>query len=142
MIDIAGFTRITERAINKVIEASRLPIADWFARKQYDDQKRSFMHIYVEMDEGAEGRSAANQMLIREHIGIYFRHYDHDYDDIKRMLGVEPLQITLLTRGTIKSFEMEYGRPIRKINPPQQDIINLLYLQNGAFGRGGEGFCR
>ncbi len=142
VIDIAGFTRITERAVNKVIEVSRLPIVDWFARKQYDDEKRSFMHMYVEIAESAEGYAFTNQQIIRDHLSIYFRHYDHDYNDLKHLLGIEPLQITLLTRGTIDSFRKEYGRPIRKINPPQQDIINLLYLQNGEAGRGGEGFCR
>ncbi len=142
VIDIAGFTRITERAINKVIEVSRLPVADWVARKQYDDQKRSFMHMYVEMDETAANGAAANQQLVRDHMGVYFRHYDHDYEDLKRMLGIEPLQVTLLTRGTIEAFERQYKQRLRRINPPQQDIINLLYLQKGDQGRGGAGFCR
>ncbi len=142
VIDIAGFTRITERAINKVIEVSRLPIADWVARKQYDDQKRSFMHMFVEMDESAASGVTANQQLIRDHMSIYFKHYDHDYEDLKKMLGIEPLQITLLTRGTIESFEKIYKKPLRRVNPPQQDIINLLYLQKGDLGRGGAGFCR
>lgn len=142
VIDIAGFTRITQRAIEKVIRISRLPIADWCARKQYDDEKRSFMHMYVEIEEEDESRSAINQQLIREHMGIYFKHYDHDYNDLKRFLGVEPLQITLLKRGTLNEFSHRFGRRLSKINPPQEDIINLLYIQNGERGRGGEGFCR
>jgi len=142
IIDIAGFTRITERAINRVIEVSRLPISDWFARKQYDDKKRSFMHIYVEIEDGAEGRSLINQQVIRDHMSIYFKSYDHDYGDLKKLLGVEPLQITILTRGTIEDFRRVYGRPIRRINPPQQDVVNLMYLHNGEHGRGGGGFYR
>jgi hypothetical protein len=100
------------------------------------------MHMFVEIDETAVGGGPANQQLIRDHIGIYFRHFDHDYDDLRRMLGIEPLQITLLTRGTIESFEKLYKQRLRRINPPQQDIINLLYLQKGDQGRGGAGFCR
>jgi len=142
VIDIAGFTRITQRAIEKVIRISRLPIADWCARKQYDDEKRSFMHMYVEIEEEDESRSAIINSLFREHMGIYFKHYDHDYNDLKRFLGVEPLQITLLKRGTLNEFSHRFGRRLSKINPPQEDIINLLYIQNGERGRGGEGFCR
>ena len=142
IIDIAGFTRITERAINKVIEVSRLPVAGWFARKQYDDQKRSFMHMYVEIDETAQGSAEFNRQLICDHMSIYFRHYDHDYSDLKKLLGIEPLQVTLLTRGMMEAYAVKYGKPIRKMNPPQQEIINLMYLQNGEMGRGGDGFCR
>lgn len=142
IIDIAGFTRITERAINKVIQVSRLPISDWFARKQYDDKKRSFMHIYAEIEESAEGRSPVDPQLIRDHMSIYFKAYDHDYNDLKKLLGVEPLQVTILTRGTIADFRRTYGRPIRKINPPQQDVVNMMYLHNGEHGRGGGGFYR
>jgi NADH:ubiquinone oxidoreductase subunit F (NADH-binding) len=39
-------------------------------------------------------------------------------------------------------LEKIYKKPLRRVNPPQQDIINLLYLQKGDLGRGGAGFCR
>ena len=49
VIDIAGFTRITENSIRTVLEMSGLPAGDWFALKEYDGDKRSFVHFYVEV---------------------------------------------------------------------------------------------
>ena len=43
VIDIAGFTRITEKSINQVISMSGIQIHNWFAMKKYDDDKRSYM---------------------------------------------------------------------------------------------------
>ena len=43
VIDIAGFTRITKREIEKVITLSRLPIGHWFAVKEYDADGHSYL---------------------------------------------------------------------------------------------------
>ncbi|MCB6366228.1 GH3 auxin-responsive promoter family protein [Intestinibacillus massiliensis] len=142
VIDIAGFTRITEGAVKRVIQMSRLEIADWFARKEYDGEKRAFMHLYVEVDGAAAASHPMTEQILREHMSIYFRHYDHDYKDLKRLLGIEPLQITLLREGVLAEYHARYGRPMRRINPPAQDIIDLMYLQNGGSPRGGDGFCQ
>ena len=40
IIDIAGFTRITEKYINQAIELSRLPIAAWKAKKEFTENNR------------------------------------------------------------------------------------------------------
>lgn len=138
VIDIAGFTRITENAVRRVIEMSRLEVHDWFAFKEYDGENRSFMHLYVEMDEHAAATYPVTERILREHMGIYFRHYDHDYEDLKRLLGVDPMQITLLTTGTMARYADKYGRPIRKINPSTQDVVDLLYLQRAGDSGGGE----
>jgi len=66
--------------------------------------------------------------LLRSHLGIYFNHFDNDYDDLKHMLGIEPLSVTLLPAGTIQRFEETFGRPIRKINASRQDEIEILRL--------------
>ncbi|MGI6094076.1 MAG: GH3 family domain-containing protein [Lachnospiraceae bacterium] len=128
VIDIAGFTRITENSIRTVLRMSRLPVGDWFALKEYDGDKRSFMHFYVEVSADRPEASFLNEQIIREHFSVYFRHYDHDYKDLKRLLGVEPLAVTILPAGTLRRFEERYGYPIRKINPSMQDVIDLKHL--------------
>lgn len=136
VIDIAGFTRITERSIRTVLEMSRLPVGDWFALKEYDGDKRSFVHFYVEVSAQIPEAGFLTEEIIREHFSIYFRHYDHDYKDLKRLLGVEPLAVTILPAGTLKSFEEKYGYLIRKINPSMQDVVDLKHLlkQSGRTG--------
>ena len=129
VIDIAGFTRITEQSINRVIEMSRIDITDWFALKKYAADSRPYMQLYAELSSAAANSELACTNLLRAHLGIYFNHFDNDYDDLKHMLGIEPLSVTLLPAGTIKKFEETFGRPIRKINASRQDEIEILRLK-------------
>lgn len=129
VIDIAGFTRITENSIKRVIEMSGIKIHDWFALKKYDDNKRSYMQMYVELSREASQSALACTDVLRNHLGIYFNHFDNDYDDLKKMLGIEPLSVAILPYGTMKKFENEFGHKIRKINPSRQDEIEILRLK-------------
>ena len=138
VIDIAGFTRFTENSISKVLELSGLPIGDWFALKEYDSEKRSFMHLYVEVNNSAPGASFLNEQLICEHMGAYYRKYDHDYADISKLLGTEPAQVTVLPEGSIARYKEQSGEEIRKINPTPNMLLNLLRTVGSPFARGGE----
>lgn len=128
VIDISGFTRITEREISKVLDLSYLPIENWFALKEYDENNHSFLHLYAEMKPGAQGDVATEKEIIREHLGVYFRYYDGDYKDLKKLLGVDPLQVTILKCGTLEKYRETFGEEIERINPPKERVINLLRL--------------
>ena len=138
VIDIAGFTRITERSVNAVIELSGLPLGNWFAVKEYNDDKMSFMHMYVEVKNSAPSAAFLTEQVILDHLGAYFKQYDHDYDDLKRLLGFEPIQITVLPEGSIDKYEEQVNGKIRKINASNADVIDLLKSLGTPFGRGGE----
>lgn len=139
VIDIAGFTRITESSIRRVLQLSRLPVGDWFAMKEYDGDKRSFVHFYVELDSVTPEAAYLDEQLIKDHFSAYFKHYDHDYKDLKRLLGVEPLVVTLLPRGALKRYEAAYGQTMRKMNPSMQDVFDLKRLLELPIQRGGGG---
>lgn len=128
VIDIAGFTRITETTINQAIAISKLDIRNWFAVKDFDKNKRAFLHLYVEMDEHSQ--SALNKDLLTEHLAIYFRYIDSDYSDLKSLLGIEPLVVSIIPIGTMNAFADCFGRNVRKINPSPIDIIELLKIAN------------
>ena len=128
VIDIAGFTRITEREIRSVIELSGLPIHDWFALKEYDEHNHSFLHLYVEMEPGSRQSATLTREILCEHLGIYFRFYDGDYKDLKKLLGINPLEVTILRTGSIQGYETLYGEPIPHINPPHENVLDLLRL--------------
>ncbi len=134
VIDIAGFTRVTKKTIEHVIELSRLPVAGWFARKEYDGENRCYLHLYVEFPPEEEGRVAIDSAVLKEHLSIYFRHYDQDYKDLRRLLGTDPLQVTVLPMGSIRAYEEKTGRKIKQINPGWQDVAEL----NALCGRGRE----
>lgn len=130
VIDLAGFTRITEGTINNALELSKLDIADWFAAKEFDEHNRAFLHLYVEV--GFSGvQSAMTKEVIREHLSIYLRYVDTDYSDLKYLLGTDPLVISIIPAGTIRHFSDKSGRGLRKMNPPHFDVIELLKIARG-----------
>lgn len=126
VIDIAGFTRITEKSISQAITLSRLPIAAWTAKKEYTDNYRPYLHLYVELQRSNLISSAISIRILQDQLGIYFRYLDQDYEDLKKILGIDPLKITMLKCGTFDLYERRYGSKIRKMNPESCEINDLL----------------
>ncbi len=134
VIDIAGFTRITEETISKALAISKLDIEDWFAVKDVDVNNKTFLHLYVEI--GAEGlRAGLNKDIIAEHLSIYFRHIDSDYKDLKALLGIDPLKISVIPRGTISEFIDTFGRTIRRMNASHYDLVEILKIAGDSARR-------
>ena len=137
VIDIAGFTRITEKSIQQAIRLSRLPIAAWTAKKEYSDNYRPYMHLYVELERSNLINSAISIRILQDQLGIYFRYLDQDYEDLKKILGIDPLKITLLKCGTFEFYERRYGKKIRSMNPEGCEINDQLNChQIDSFGKG------
>jgi phenylacetate-coenzyme A ligase PaaK-like adenylate-forming protein len=130
VIDIAGFTRISENTILKTIETSKLDIHNWFAVKRRDFASRPYMQMYVELGEQAILSGVMAKNVIQEHLSVYFRHIDADYHDLKRMLGIDPLVVTVMPTGTIEEYEKTFDRKIRRINPSHYDITGIEKLAN------------
>ena len=132
IIDIAGFTRITEDSIRSVIEMSGLPIEAWFAAKEFDAAGHPFLHLYVELKQGREVNYALTCEILREHLSVYFKYLDADYKDLKRLLNMDPLQVTILTGGAFERFRAVHGHSLRAMNPSQSDVAEILALQRAS----------
>ena len=70
--------------------------------------------------------SAVSIRILQDQLGIYFRYLDQDYEDLKKILGVDPLKITLLKCGTFAAYQYKFGGTIRKMNPESCDLNDLL----------------
>ena len=137
IIDIAGFTRITEKSINQAIYLSRLPILSWTAKKEFTDNNRPYLHLYVELQRSNLVSSAISIRILQDQLGIYFRYLDQDYEDLKKILGIDPLKITLLKCGTFELYERKYGTHIRAMNPESCEINDLLSCHMlDSYGKG------
>lgn len=137
IIDIAGFTRISKNSIDQVISLSKLDIVDYIAKKEIDADQKPFLHLYVEIDQNSSINEAITVDVIREHLSVYFKYFDQDYGDLKKILGIEPLQVTILKNRTLTL----YNEPIRKINPSAHDIQKLLDFMKKDFDiKGGSHF--
>jgi len=126
VIDIAGFTRITRNSITDVVTLSRLPIQDWSARKEYYDGKRPYMHMYIEIKPADVDHSALSMQVLREHLKVYFKSLDTDYDDLEKLLGIDPLKITVLKCGAFAEYEKKVGERIPQMNPDAYEINRLV----------------
>ena len=69
---------------------------------------------------------------------IYFNYLDNDYDNLKKILGLEPLQITILRSGTFAAYQKRYGQPVVRISPPREQLAALVRLQAEDWAGEGE----
>lgn len=131
IIDIAGFTRITKQSVEDVIRLSALPIVDWAAAKEYDPGNgHPYLHMYVEIQPEALPYRAVTVDILRKQLEIYFNYLDSDYDSLKRILGMEPLQIDLLRCGTFDEYRRRFGAEPERINPTREKLSALLRIQS------------
>ena len=130
IIDIAGFTRITRYSVEQVIRLSSLPVAEWVALKEFDRATgHPYLHMYIEVKPEALTQSAVTADVMRRHMEIYFNYLDNDYDNLKKILGMEPLQIDILRVGTFAEYRRRCHADIERVNPPCEELAALLKVQ-------------
>ena len=129
IIDIAGFTRISENGIKNVIGLSKLPIINWVATKEYNEQNRPYLHMYVELERDALLNNAMSATILKDLLSTYFKYIDQDYRDLKKILGMDPLQVTILTCGTFETYEKRTGKKLYHMSPSHYDLKGLLEIQ-------------
>lgn len=139
IIDIAGFTRISENSVKSAVMLSGLSIEEWIALKEYNEEGRPMLHLYMEMSKDALITGGVSCRIIKDHLSIYFKYLDQDYKDLKKILGMDPLKVTLLRCGTFASYKEKYGALPRHMNPSGLEVTQLLKESSTEFrsGRGG-----
>ncbi len=133
VIDLAGFTRITQATITDVIKMSKLDIVDWIAVKKYDEEQRPYVAMYIEIKQGKTGFGMDDVSLIKETLEVFFKYFDEDYKNLRRMLGIDPLQVHIIPSGTIKKYEASVRHKIYRVNPNHFDVTEILKL--ASFGK-------
>ncbi len=119
IIDLANFARLTEAEIWRALETAGIHYVDWTARKEYQGQ-RLVLHVYLE-PKPPDGDVAS----IRERLHKALLETDSDYRDLQSMLGLDPLQVTLLAPGT-------YDRYLRARQAEGADLAHLKPTHTNA----------
>jgi len=132
IIDIAGFTRISEHSIGNAIQLSGLSVSNWTARKTYSENNRPYMQLYIEMNKNDLMHAAVNETIIKELLTTYFKYLDQDYRDLKKILGIDPLEITLLKCGTFMAYKNKFGKDVARMNPLHFELRHLIDSQENA----------
>lgn len=133
VIDLAGFTRITQATIKEVIAMSKLDIYDWFAVKKFDHDQRPYVAMYIEIKHPHK-HGLDNVELIKDTLEIYFRYIDEDYKSLKKMLGIDPLQVHIIPLGTIKTYESCVNHQVYRVNPNFFDVTEMLKIASSKQG--------
>ena len=127
VIDIGGFTRLTERTMWSAVESSGIPYMDWVVAKEYSSD-RPVLHLYLET-KGDGHDPVEAQKVIHDKL----KQADPEYRDLEEMAGIKPLVVTLLSRGTFARFQKERqaaGYEVAHLKPmhmnPKAEVISRL----------------
>ena len=128
LIDIAGFTRLTERIIWQAIEHSGVACKDWTVRKE-EIKGTQKLHIYLELQE--DGHRSTEDIALAIHRQLV--KLDSDYANLESFLGLKALEVTLLPENAFQAYRLKQqaagaglGRlKIPHINP-SNNMIDFL----------------
>jgi hypothetical protein len=101
IIDLAGFTRMTEKVIWQAIEKAQVGYEEWTIRKEIEEQQ-PVLHLYIELKRGSRSREEIEEAVHRS-----LKDLDPDYRDIEEMLHYKPLRVTVLSHGTFQRYLLD-----------------------------------
>lgn len=137
VIDLAGFTRLTERTIWYAVAKSGVPHEEWMCRKELE-KGQAVLHLWVEPKDGH-----LNAEDVRGAIHESLQRMDSDYRDLEQMLDYNPLRVDLLSPGTFYRYMLDRqaaGAEPAHFKPRHfvrsQEVLDLV-LAMDARGRSG-----
>ena len=144
LIDITGFGHLTERIIWEAIEGTGIPYNDWTARKETKEGK-PILHLYIEpKDEFIAGEQAVASAIYDELIkldSVYHYNIYDAYGDPETVLGMKPVEVSFLTRGTFIRYITERqatGAALGHLKPPHinpsEKVLSLLGVPGVGVG--------
>jgi hypothetical protein len=132
MIDIAGFTRLTEKVIWQAIENSGISYKEWTVRKEL--KEIPILHLYLEL--GENGHVTEEQIARTIHREL--KRLDAPYADLEAFLGLSPLEVTILPQNAFQSYMVKQkaaGADLAHLKPPHinpsDSVIDCL-VSGGA----------
>ncbi len=130
LIDIAGFTRLTERVIWQAIENTGIPYQDWTVRKEAVGE-RPVLQLYLELGDGYIASEKGMATAVHQQL----KKLDSDYADLEGILGLKPLEVTLLPQGAFKAYmtaRRNEGADLAHLKPPHINPSDKVLSWLGA----------
>jgi hypothetical protein len=127
IVDVAGFTRLTEKVIWQAIENTGLPYEEWTLRKELRD--KPVLHLYLEPK--GNGQVTAEEVSSAVHAEL--KSLDMPYAELETFIGLRPFEVTLLPQGTFRGYMLRQqaaGADLAHLKPPHinpsDDMIEWL----------------
>jgi hypothetical protein len=99
LLDIAGFTRLTESTIWQALEKANLQYSDWTIRKEIVNRQPE-LHLYLEPKE--ESTISRDEIVLAVHNCL--KELDTDYANLEAVTGLKPLNVTLVRHGAFAAY--------------------------------------
>ncbi|MHB9090291.1 MAG: GH3 family domain-containing protein, partial [Chloroflexota bacterium] len=128
VLELGGFTSLTENIIWKALENSGTLYQDWTVVRE--TQNGPVLHLYVELKTG----HARDAEAVAQAVHAELRNLDPDYAAAEDMLGHRPLALSLLPRGAFARFtarqqaagaDLAWLKPPH-VNPSEATLASLL----------------
>lgn len=131
LLDIAGFTRLTESIIWRAIEGSGVAYKDWTIRKETKEKPK--LHLYIELKENGHRREEDVALSIHQQL----KKLDASYADLEAFLGLQPLEVTLLSDSAFQAYTLKQqaaGADLAHLKIPHINPSDsmLAFLINGS----------
>lgn len=122
LIDIAGFTRLDEITIHRAIIDSGTKYEDWSCRKESEDGS-PVLRLYLELKNQHNGND------VEKEIHQQLANISKDYANLEKQLGLKPLRVTLLQKGSFNRFLQERknaGADLAHLKPPHMNASEVV----------------
>ena len=122
LIDIAGFTRISEKTIAQALANANLHYEDWTIRKEVNNNDIA-LHLYIETNGNCPTHDIATTLQNE------LAHLDPGYRDLEQMMDIQPLKVTLLHPGTFSDYYTQKkmsGAELLQRKPPRMNAPDFI----------------
>ena len=132
VIDIGGFTRLTEKTIWRAIEETQVGYVDFTAKKEYKGDQ-PILNLYIEFSS-----DSIDPTTIAEQIHGRLKELNNDYRDLETMGGLRPMKVSILAKGTFERYfrerqaagaDLAHLKPTH-VNPPDDVMENLKRMSS------------
>nr|AXL05976.1 GH3-like protein [uncultured bacterium] len=102
VIDIGGFTRLTEKTVWLAIEMADVPYTEWTVRKEVEGDT-PVVRLRIEPRPG-QPTSPDAALDAQQRVDGALRSLDSNWADMQRMAGLQPLRVTFLPHGSFDRY--------------------------------------
>jgi len=124
VIDLGGMVRLTEKDVWKTIEGTKISYMDWVVRKEFLNGAPN-LHLYIEPKPGVTLHVDETGLLIRQKL----REQVQEYGDYEKIIGSDPLVLTLLPSGAFDAYmtaQQEAGADLAHLKPPHMQPSDAI----------------
>jgi hypothetical protein len=123
LIDIGGFTRLTEKTVWQAIAESGLPYEEWTVRKETVGDK-PILRLYIELRAGD-----IPPEKVRDLVHGRLKAIDEPYREMEAIAELKPLTVTILSKGTFRRYFEERqaaGADLAQTKPPHVNASDKI----------------